>query len=233
MPAGHSNTAFAALVEEAAHQAEFTPLMQPEVFQPFELLSLAPSPEETSRSLPLETYDRVAALHVDRSAAARSEPDVKQLLSKIADLHAELDQARAAFDAERAELSQVWECETASAFKAAIQEAETRISQGLAEEIGSALEPFVFEAIRDKVMEEFVAKVRGQLFGSEGARVVIRAPARWMPALQQAFCDRLAHAEFALADTPEITAEMDRRLISTRFGYWSSLLTGNGTDEPR
>lgn len=238
MPAEPSNAAFAALVEEGAHAVKFTPLMQNEAFLPFELLALAPLTSEAARDLPLETYDRAAASHIDASADAHAasafgEPDARQLRSRIADLQAEISQARAAFDVEREELSRIWQNETASAFKASIRDAEIRISQALAKEIGSVLEPFVSEAIRVKIMEEFVSKVCLQLFGSEGARVLIRAPSGWLPAARQAFGDRLAHADFTLADTPEITAELDSRLISTRFTYWSSLLPGNQINEPR
>ena len=229
MPQGQNSSAFEVLVGKSS-APEFEPFVtfqKPQSLQPLFDLDIPKTVDEPTE---LETYERqtVAGTKKPNDFLMQNPShvlEIETLKKRIAELEQAAAQIKEAHELEIAEVKRALGSELALQLTESLRVAQDQLGNELARMVGSILEPFVATQIRKKILEAFLTAVKNSLTGGELTKATIHGPVRYHAAIQQAFADNLMQIEVVDSPTPELTAELNGIVLSTRFQHWSELLT--------
>ncbi len=222
-----TNSKFALLLDDADDYPDFQPLAllsQPEPFE--ELFPVSSVSEKHGHEEP-ETYERHPVRPVEPSLSLeRLNASTSQELDELRRLVCVRDGEIEALKAKHA-----WELEEkdngihAEALISHLKVIDGEITDALACQLAMVLEPFVANELRARAINEFVVVVRDFLCGGDAVKIVVRGPKNLLAVIKSAGLSEGVKFESEEAEAAELLAKLDDRIISTRFQYWSELLS--------
>ncbi len=226
-----SNRDFAALVESVRQDVHFEPLIVPEPVSAFQAFSIKPESQVVSPETSQDTYQRTTPTLAEhpsglKSLLAAKDHEIEQLKLLISTQVAALAELESRMESDKARLQKLNDDVLSSQINDALSGIEVRIAAELAQDLAAAIHPFVSAQICQRVLDEFNTAFGKCLTGNELTKIKISGPADLIAGFRQAFDGRLTTCELTEAETIEISAEVNNKLISTRLAFWSTLLTG-------
>ena len=231
MPASRANLDFAALVEGGHENVHFEPLSTPEVIETFHALSAVEDVKVEKFELNPETYQRVPSPLPEypsglQSQLAEKEHEIEQLRALLSLRDVALEEAKVRMEQETSQMKFMHDERLSRYILDGLSAIEVRVSDELGQAVSSILQPFVLSQLRQRILDEFTAVIGKCLTGGGLTKIRISGPADMIAALRHSFDGRLAGCELSEAETIDISAEMNNKLVSTRLEYWSTILAG-------
>jgi hypothetical protein len=222
-----TNSPFALLLDDVDDDPAFQPLTLLSQPEPFEELFPTSSVSERQGQEEPETYERhqvrpaEPSLSLERLNTAMSQ-ELDELRQLVCVRDGEIEALKA---------KHTWELEEkdsriqAEALINRLKVIDDEITDVLACQLAIVLEPFVANELRARAINEFVVVVSDLLCGGDAVKIVVRGPKNLLAIIGSAGLSEGVKFESDEAEAVELLAKFDDRIISTRFQYWSELLS--------
>ncbi|HET6378824.1 MAG TPA: hypothetical protein VFG05_11055 [Methylocella sp.] len=195
----------------AQYLARFGPDQKPHAAEDFP--AGGPWPELPELPLDADAAD-------DRLEAAREKAFAEGFAAGRGLTEQELAKARAAHEAQLADERRSWVNQEGERLAIEFFDALRKIELELADKIEKVLRPFIFDALREKILQSFMDHITMLLRGASQPLIVIQGPEDLVASLRERLSGLCASIEFSSAPAIEVKAVTGHTMIETQFSAW-------------
>jgi hypothetical protein len=141
-----------------------------------------------------------------------------------ADSAMRLQAEREAFQRELASARQAWAANEGEALAERLAAGLRQIEQGTADTVARILAQVTSATVQRAAVAELLAALEGVLAKAAGARVEIAGPEDLLAAIRARLEARSIAAVYTVSTGPDIRVTVDKTLLETRIGAWSTRL---------
>ena len=233
-PAVHS---FKALVEQEREDIAFEPLAPFENAMRFEIIAAGQASEPVEPAVASsEPYQRMQSSSVDRSQEfaaklAEREREAEDLRHMLRDRDDELEQLKTSHAVALDQALETARAEIGMTVHQGLAAIEGKLNVAVSADVAAILAPFVSAELHKRIVDEFSATLRNILSSGEALKIRIHGPREYEPVIRRLVAADDTRFQFIESDTSELSADIDGKLISSRFEHWSRILTGKPKNE--
>lgn len=211
-------------------EPEFVPLFTHLAAGEFHALSDGfPSIKKSmSKNIEITAHETIIdADHLDVHSAKKADTavSVESFTQQAADFDYKMSQLIASYEEKLSNLRNANNSDVAKQVVASLRAIEVRVVESIGQTINDILEPFVDQAIRQKIIAEFSNAAINCMTRQGIAKTTVSAPLELHQSLAIEFQSSGLQIDLIAAPTLEVTAELNGTVLSTRFQHWAELLS--------